>query len=103
MIQNIQTDLGLKRSSFPQLSLVGDVIFAYDIEKELELQDQHDELWFKKYKKKKCVHIQEIVNGSMLSEQEKEWFHEGFMDIHSPFQHTLDPISRRYAERVTMV
>jgi hypothetical protein len=38
MIQNIQTDLGLKRSSFPQLSLAGDVIFAYDIEKELELQ-----------------------------------------------------------------
>jgi hypothetical protein len=38
MIQIIQTDLGLKRSSFPQLSLAGDVIFAYDIEKELELQ-----------------------------------------------------------------
>jgi hypothetical protein len=76
MIQNIQTDLGLKRSSFPQLSLVGDVVFAYDIEKELELQDKHDELWFKEYEKKKREHIQEIVDASMLTEQEIEWVEE---------------------------
>jgi len=103
MIQNIQTDLGLKRSSFPQLSLAGDYVFAYDIEKELELQDQHDDLWFKEYKKKRRAHIQEIVDTSFLSQEEKEWLHEGFMNTHPTFQQTFDPISRRYVERVTMV
>jgi hypothetical protein len=75
-IQNIQTDMGLQRSSFPDLGLLGDSVFTYDLEKELELQTDHDELWFKEYKKKKCTHIQEIVNASMLTEQEKEWMEE---------------------------
>jgi hypothetical protein len=30
MIQAIQTDLGIARSSFPQLSLLGDLVFLYD-------------------------------------------------------------------------
>lgn len=46
MIQAIQTDLGIARSSFPQLSLLGDLVFLYDKDKELELQEQHDELWY---------------------------------------------------------
>ena len=75
-IQNTQTDMGLQRSSFPDLGLLGDSVFAYDIRKQLELQDQHDELWFKEYKKKKRAHIQEIVDASMLTEQEKEWMNE---------------------------
>ena len=75
-IQNIQTDMGLQRSSFPELELLGDSVFTYDIEKELELQTDHDELWFKEYKKKKRAHIQEIVDASMLTEQEKEWMNE---------------------------
>ena len=69
LIQNVQTDLGLQRTSFPNLGLLGDYIFLYDKEKELELQTEHDELWFKEYKKKRA-HVQEIVDASMLSEQE---------------------------------
>ena len=75
-IQNIQTDMGLQRSSFPDLGLLDDFVFAYDIRKQLELQDQHDELWFKEYEKKRRAHIQEIVVTSMLNEQEKEWMNE---------------------------
>jgi hypothetical protein len=75
-IQNIQTDMGLQRSSFPDLGLLGDSVFTYNIEKELELQDQHYELWFREYKRKKNVHIQEIIDASMLTEQEKEWMKE---------------------------
>jgi hypothetical protein len=63
--------MGLQRSSFPDLGLLGDSVFTYDIEKELELQTDHDELWFKEYKKKKRAHIQEIVDASMLTEQER--------------------------------
>ncbi len=96
MIQNIQTDLGLKRSSFPQLSLAGDVIFAYDIEKELKLQDQHDELWFKEYKKKKRAQIQEIVDSSMLTDEEIEMMRE-----YGPV--LLKDPEGRYLERVVMV
>jgi hypothetical protein len=51
-------------------------VFTYDLEKEMELQTDHDELWFKEYKKKKCAHIQEIVTVSMLTEQQKEWMGE---------------------------
>lgn len=99
MIQNIQTDLGLKRSSFPQLSLAGDVVFAYDIEKELELQDKHDELWFKEYEKKKHAHIREVVNSSMLTEQEKEWMEEYASE--SP-THPMYDATNRFVERVIM-
>ena len=36
----------LQRTSFPNLGLLGDYIFLYDKEKELELQTEEDELWF---------------------------------------------------------
>jgi hypothetical protein len=75
-IQNIQTDLGLQRTSFPTLGLLGDYVWAYNLDKELELQVQHDELWFKQYKKEKRAYIQKIVESSMLTEQEKEWMEE---------------------------
>ena len=68
--------MGLQRSSFPDLGLLGDSVFTYDLEKELELRAEHDDLWLKEYKKKKRAHIQEIVHSSMLTEQEKEWMKE---------------------------
>lgn len=70
-IQDVQTDLGLQRTSFPNLGLLGDYIFLYDKEKELELQTEENELWFKKYKENKRAQIREIVDASMLSEQGK--------------------------------
>jgi len=78
MIQVIQTDLGIARSSFPQLSLLGDVVFLYNKDKELELQEQHDELWYTDYKKKKKEHIREIVDASMMTEKEIEEMREEF-------------------------
>ena len=42
----------------------------------MELEDLDNELWLKDYKKKRRAHIQEIVDASMLSEQEKEWMKE---------------------------
>jgi len=96
MIQNIQTDLGLKRSSFPQLSLAGDYVFAYDLKKELELQTEHDELWFKEYEKKKRAHIREIVDSSKLTDEEIEMIREyGTVLLKDP--------EGRYVERVVMV
>ena len=65
--------LGLQRTPFPNLGLLGDYIFLYDKENELELQTEEDELWLKEYKKKRRAHIQKIVESSMLTEQEKEW------------------------------
>ena len=60
-IQNIQTDLGLQRSAFPDLGLNGDYVFAYTISKQMELEDLDNELWLKEYKKKRRTHIQEIT------------------------------------------
>ena len=77
-IQSIQTDLGIARSSFPNLSLLGDVVFLYDKEKELELQEQHDELWYTDYKKKKREYIRQIVDASMMTEKEIEEIREEF-------------------------
>jgi hypothetical protein len=98
-IQNIQTDMGLQRSSFPDLGLLGDSVFTYNIEKELELQDQHDELWFREYKRKKNVHIQEIVDASMLTEQEKEWMKES-ASVFSMYQ--IHGNANKSVERVVM-
>lgn len=98
-IQNIQTDLGLQRSSFPELGLLGDSVFTYDLEKELELQTEHDELWFKEYKKKKRAHIQEIVDASMLTEQEKEWMEEYALQT---AMHQTSDDTNRYAEHIVM-
>lgn len=98
-IQNIQTDMGLQRSSFPDLGLLGDSVFTYDLEKELELQADHDELWFKEYKKKKRAHIQEIVDASMLTEQEKEWMKE--YELQS-LPHPRCEDGNRYMERIIM-
>jgi hypothetical protein len=53
--------------------------------------------------RRKGAHIQEIVDTSFLSQEEKEWLQEGFMNILPTFQQTFDPSSRRYVERVTMV
>ena len=78
MIQAIQTDLGIARSSFANLSLLGDIVFLYDKDKELELQEQHDELWYTDYKKKKREHIREIVDASMMTEKEIEEIQEEF-------------------------
>jgi hypothetical protein len=60
------------------------------------LQDQHDQLWLKEYKKKKCAHIQEIVDSSMLTDEEIEIMRE--------YEPTLlkDP-QGKYVERVVMV
>lgn len=96
MIQAIQTDLGIARSSFPQLSLLGDLVFLYDKDKELELQEQHDELWYKEYKRKKREHIRQIVDTSMMTEKEIEEMREEFgpaiqMDAQN-----------RYIERIIM-
>ncbi|MGH9926580.1 MAG: hypothetical protein ACRD5B_14510 [Nitrososphaeraceae archaeon] len=98
-IQNIQTDLGLQRNSFPELGLRGDSVFTYDLEKELELQTEHDELWFKEYKKKKRAHIQEIVDASMLTEQEKEWMEEYALQT---AMHPTSDDTNRYAEHIVM-
>ena len=78
MIQAIQTDLGIARSSFPQPSLLGDLIFLYDKDKELELHEQNDELWFKEYKKKKREHIRKIVDASMMTVREIDEMREEF-------------------------
>ena len=75
-IQNIQSYLGLQRTAFPDLCLEGDYVFCYDLSKQMELEDLDNELWLKEYKKKRRAHIQEIVDASMLSEQEKEWMKE---------------------------
>jgi hypothetical protein len=98
-IQNIQNDLGLQRSSFPELGLRGDSVFTYDLEKELELQAEHDELWFKEYKKKKRVHIQEIVDASMLTEKEKEWMEE---NTTQSLTHPTYDDGGRYEEQIVM-
>ena len=74
MIQVIQTDLGIERSSFPQLSLLGDVVFLYNKDKELELQEQHDELWYTDYKKRR----KNIFDASMMTEREIEEMREEF-------------------------
>lgn len=96
-IQNIQTDMGLQRTSFPTLGLLGDCVWAYDLDKELELQDQHDEL--KEYKKNKRVHIQEIVDASMLTEQEKEWIEEYVPQFTTGKTYDNE---NKYVERITI-
>jgi hypothetical protein len=98
-IQNIQTDLGLQRSSFPCLGLEGDYVFTYDLSKQMELDDLDNELCLKEYKKKRRAHIQEIVDASLLTEQEKEWMNE--YASQSP-SHPTDYATNRFVERVVM-
>lgn len=98
-IQNVQTDLGLQRTSFPTLGLHGDCLFTYSLSKQMELEDLDNELWLTEYIKKRRGHIQEIVDASMLTDQEKEWMEEYGSQI------TVHPISEntnRYVERVVM-
>jgi hypothetical protein len=71
-------------------------VFLYDKDKELELQEQHDELWYIDYEKKKREHIREIVDASMMTEKEIEEIQEEFgpaiqMDTQN-----------RYIERIIM-
>lgn len=89
LIQDIQSELGVARTSFPQLGLLGDITFLYDKVKELELQNDHDELWFKEYTKKKKQHIKTIVDSSMITDDEKNWLYDGIVP--------------EYAERLIMV
>jgi hypothetical protein len=98
-IQNIQTDLGLQRSSFPELGLLGDSVFMYNLENELELQTEHDELWFKEYKKKKRARVEELVDASMLTEQEKEWMKEYASQFTTGRIHDNE---NKYVERIIM-
>ncbi|MGE5661017.1 MAG: hypothetical protein ACM3X1_02105 [Ignavibacteriales bacterium] len=83
--------MGIARSSFPQLSLLGDVVFLYNKDKELELQ----ELWYTDYKKKK-EHIREIVDASMMTEKEIEEMREEFGPAIQ-----MDS-QKRYIERIIM-
>jgi hypothetical protein len=59
-----------RQTTAHKLSLLGDLVFLYDKDKELELQEQHGELWYKDYKKKKRQHIHEIVDALTMSEKE---------------------------------
>jgi hypothetical protein len=98
-IQNIQTDMGLQRSSFPDLGLRGDHVFAYSESKHMELVDLDAELSLDEWEKKRRAHVQEIVHSSMLSEQEKEWMEEYAPEITTE---TTYENENEYVERVTM-
>src|SRR3954470_701131 len=77
-IQNVQTDLGIKRMSFPQLGLLGDFIFLYDKEQEEELrgylkdtpEEKRDDLRRRKQQYK--GHISSIVETSFMTDTERE-------------------------------
>jgi hypothetical protein len=95
--QSIQTDLGLLRASFPNLGILGDVVWMYDLNKQSELEDLHNEMELEEYKKKKLAHIREIVDASMMTDKEIELMKEEFgpgiqMDAQN-----------RYIERITMI
>jgi hypothetical protein len=97
LIQSIQTDLGLLRASFPNLGILGDVVWMYDLNKQSELEDLHNEMELEEYKKKKLAHIREIVDASMMTDKEIELMKEEFgpgiqMDAQN-----------RYIERITMI
>jgi hypothetical protein len=59
-----------------------------------------NELWLKEYKKKRRAHVQEIVDASILSEQEKEWMEEYSPQVTTDI--TYNDKENRYEERVTM-
>ena len=65
----------------------------------MDLEDLNNELWLKEYKKKRRAHIQEIVDASMLTDQEKEWMEEysSRTETHPKYNDT-----NRYVERVVM-
>ena len=42
----------------------------------MDLEDLDNELFLKEWKKKRSGHIQEIVDASMLTDDEKEWMEE---------------------------
>jgi|SRR5689334_21023535 len=83
-IQNVQTDLGIKRMSFPQLGLFGDFIFMYDKQQEEELRqylkdipmEQRDDLRRRKQEYKH--HVSTIVESSFMTDAEKELLPRGF-------------------------
>jgi len=66
----------------------------------MELEDLDNELWLKEYKKKRRAHVQEIVDASILSEQEKEWMEEYSPQVTTDI--TYNDKENRYEERVTM-
>lgn len=65
----------------------------------MELEDLDNELWLKEYKKKRRAHVQEIVDVSMLSEQEKEWMEEYASESSTQPTYTA---TNRFVERVVM-
>jgi hypothetical protein len=89
VIQNIQTDLGIKRTSFPQLGLLGDYIFLYDSQKQEEMKEEHEELSKEEKRKRweeklaKRAHIREIVHSSFLSDTERTYLKDTFTDTGS--------------------
>jgi hypothetical protein len=99
-IQNIQTDLGLQCCAFPTLGIEGDYIIAYSESKHMELVDLDAELSIKEWEKKRRAYIQKIVNGSMLSEQEKEWMEEYAPQLTTDI--TYNDNENRYVERITI-
>jgi hypothetical protein len=99
-IQNIQSDLGLQRSAFPELAIEGDYVFAYSESKHMELVDLDTELFLKEWEKKRRSHVKEIVDSSMLTEQEREWMEEYPPQVTTDI--TYNDKENRYVERVTM-
>jgi hypothetical protein len=92
-IQEIQEDLLLPRSSFPQLSLIGDKLFLYDLQKQSELEDIENERELKRIKR---AHIREIIDAGRMTDKEVELMREEFgpalqMDAQN-----------RYVERIVM-
>ena len=63
----------------------------------MELEDLDNELWLKEYKKKRRAHVQEIVDASILSEQEKEWMEEYSPQVTTDI--TYNDKENRYEER----
>ena len=66
----------------------------------MELVDLDAELSIKEWEKKRRAYIQKIVNGSMLSEQEKEWMEEYAPQLTTDI--TYNDNENRYVERITI-
>ena len=66
----------------------------------MELVDLDAELSIKEWDKKRRAHIQEIVDASMLTEQEKEWMKEYAPEVTTDI--TYNDKENRYEERITM-
>jgi hypothetical protein len=70
-MKNIQTDLGLQRSSFSDLGLLEDYVFLYNESIQRGIEDLDSELFLKEWKKERRAHIQGIVDTLFLTDKEK--------------------------------